>query len=86
MWGNCERYTVVVSIQDTGIGIASEQLEHVFDRFWRAEQSRSYSSKGFGLGLAIAHDIAQNHGGSITVTSHVGVGSCFTVRLPVNEN
>jgi two-component system, OmpR family, manganese sensing sensor histidine kinase len=76
---------IVVSVKDTGIGISSEQLELVFDRFWRAEQSRSYASGGAGLGLAIAQAIAQNHKGMITVTSQVGVGTCFTVRLPASS-
>ena len=73
----------MVTVQDTGIGIAPENLEHIFDRFWRADQSRSYWSGGSGLGLAIAQAIAQAHGGSITVTSQVGIGSCFTVHLPI---
>lgn len=70
-----------VNVQDTGVGIAPEHIKHVFDRFWRAERSRSYWAGGSGLGLAIAQAIAQNHGGLITVTSQLGVGSCFTVRL-----
>lgn len=77
-----ERNVVLIHVRDTGIGIDSEQLKHIFDRFWRADQARSYSSGGFGLGLAIAQGIAQRHGGSITVSSQLGVGSCFTVRLP----
>ncbi len=74
---------IVVSVQDTGIGMAPEQLEHVLDRFWRGDRARSYGS-GFGLGLAIAQNIAKNHGGSITVTSQLGKGSCFTVKLPID--
>jgi len=73
---------IIVSVKDTGMGILPEQLDQVFDRFWRAEQSRSYASGGSGLGLAIAQAIAQSHGGLITVTSQPGTGSCFTVRLP----
>lgn len=76
---------ILVSVKDTGVGIAAEQIEHIFDRFWRADRSRAYGS-GFGLGLAIAQNIAQNHGGLITVNSHLGVGSCFTVRLPVSAD
>lgn len=71
-----------VNMQDTGVGIAPEYIDKVFERFWRADQSRSYWKGGSGLGLAIAQAIAQNHGGLITVTSQLGVGSCFTVRLP----
>jgi len=70
-----------VSVRDTGMGIAPEHLELVFERFWRADRSRSYWAGGSGLGLAIAQAIAKNHGGLITVTSQLGVGSCFTVRL-----
>jgi two-component system, OmpR family, manganese sensing sensor histidine kinase len=70
-----------VNVQDTGVGIVAEDIDKVFERFWRADQSRSYWSGGSGLGLAIAQAIAQNHGGLISVTSQLGVGSCFTVRL-----
>ncbi|MFM7885819.1 MAG: sensor histidine kinase [Pseudanabaena sp.] len=72
-----------VRIKDTGIGIAPEQIEHIFDRFWRADSSRSQWTGGSGLGLAIAQSIVEGHGGKISVTSQLGVGSCFTVRLPV---
>ncbi|MCV3214172.1 HAMP domain-containing histidine kinase [Plectonema radiosum NIES-515] len=75
---------VYVNVQDTGVGIAPEQINKVFERFWRADRSRSYWSGGSGLGLAIAQAIAQNHGGLISVTSQLEVGSCFTVRLPVS--
>jgi len=73
-----------INVQDTGMGIAPEDIDKVFERFWRANQSRSYWSGGSGLGLAIAQAIAQNHGGLISVTSQLGVGSCFTVRLPTS--
>lgn len=73
--------TAKIDVQDTGIGIAPEQLDHIFDRFWRADRSRSYWSGGSGLGLAIAQNIAQIHKGKITVASQLGVGSCFTVHL-----
>ncbi|MEH2457993.1 sensor histidine kinase [Nostoc sp.] len=73
-----------VNVQDTGVGIAPEDIDKVFERFWRADQSRSYWSGGSGLGLAIAQAITQNHGGLISITSQLGVGSCFTVRLPIS--
>ncbi|OKH30533.1 two-component sensor histidine kinase [Calothrix sp. HK-06] len=77
---------IYIKVQDTGLGIAPENLEIVFERFWRAEKSRSYHHGGSGLGLAIAQTIAQNHNGLITVTSQLEVGSCFTVCLPVLQS
>ncbi|MCY7282373.1 MAG: HAMP domain-containing histidine kinase [Cyanobacteria bacterium CAN_BIN43] len=74
---------VIVSIEDTGMGIAPERLKLVFQRFWRADRARSYRSGGQGLGLSIAQAIAQQHDGEITVSSREGVGSCFRVRLPL---
>lgn len=76
---------LIIIVQDNGIGIAPEYLKKVFERFWRAEKSRSYKAKKFGLGLAIAQTIAQKHGGVITVNSQLGKGSCFTTRLPKLE-
>ncbi|HEY9597746.1 MAG TPA: ATP-binding protein, partial [Cyanophyceae cyanobacterium] len=73
------------NIQDTGVGIAPEHLNLIFDRFWRADQSRSRWAGGSGLGLSIAKGIAQSHGGKIAVMSQLGVGSCFTVQLPAYE-
>ncbi len=75
--------SLVVDVSDTGVGIAPEHLARVFDRFWRADQSRSHEDGGSGLGLAIAQSIAQSHGGTISVSSQVGVGTCFTVQLPL---
>lgn len=79
--GKAESNQISVAVQDTGIGIAPEHLELLFERFWQAEQSRTYQNQGFGLGLAIAQNIASNHGGRITVTSQPQQGSCFTVYL-----
>jgi signal transduction histidine kinase len=70
---------VEVTITDTGIGIAPAHLPHIFDRFYRVDQSRTTS--GAGLGLAIALSIAQAHGGTIGVESKIGEGSVFTVQL-----
>ena len=72
---------VQVKVSDTGVGIASEDLPYIFDRFYRADPSRTRSG-GFGLGLPIAHWIAQAHGGRIEVESELGRGSAFTVWLP----
>jgi len=78
---------VAISVRDTGIGISAVDLPHVFERFWRADRSRSRASErgGFGLGLAICQWIAQAHGGSLTVQSRLGRGSVFTVILPTAE-
>ncbi len=73
---------IMVEVQDSGIGMSPEQTTKVFDRFWRASESRSYASGGSGLGLAIAQAVAKAHGGQITVTSRLGEGSCFRVCLP----
>lgn len=73
---------VWVRIEDTGIGISSEQLPFIFDRLWRADQARNRRQGGAGLGLAIAQTLAQNHQGKITVTSQLGKGSCFSVCFP----
>ncbi len=74
------------SVSDTGIGIAAADLPYVFDRFWRADRSRSRAAErsGFGLGLAISQWIAHAHGGSLTVQSRLGRGSTFTAQLPIN--
>ncbi|WP_326565682.1 HAMP domain-containing sensor histidine kinase [Amycolatopsis rhabdoformis] len=74
---------VVFSVTDTGVGIASADLPHVFDRFWRADKARTRGpSGGSGLGLAIVRNLAQAHGGTVTVRSVVGEGSTFTLRFP----
>ena len=73
---------VRVEVQDTGIGIAPEDLPHIFERFYRADRARG-SSGGTGLGLSIADWIAKAHGGQITVKSKVGQGSTFTLWLPL---
>ncbi|MGW4486546.1 sensor histidine kinase [Amycolatopsis sp. NPDC004368] len=76
---------VVFSVTDTGIGIAAADLPHLFDRFWRADKARTRgASGGSGLGLAIVRNLAQAHGGEVTVRSTVGAGSTFTLRLPAS--
>jgi signal transduction histidine kinase len=71
-----------ITVTDTGIGIAPEHLQAIFERFWRADKARKYIDGGSGLGLAITQAIVQHHRGTIEVSSQVGQGSCFTVTLP----
>lgn len=72
-----------ISVTDTGSGIAPEDLPYVFDRFYRADAARAKATGGSGLGLSIAKQIVEAHGGAITVQSSLGVGTTFTVRLPI---
>ncbi len=77
---------LAISITDDGIGIHAADLPHVFDRFYRTDQSRSRGIGGTGLGLAITRAIVEAHGGTVTLTSDgPGQGVAVTIRLPVNE-
>lgn len=74
--------SVVLTVADTGSGIASEHLPHVFDRFYRADPSRSRATGGSGLGLAITKHLVEAHDGSIDAASTPGHGSVFTIHIP----
>jgi signal transduction histidine kinase len=74
--------TVSITVRDTGVGIAPEDLPHVFDRFYRVERSRNRGSGGAGLGLAIARQLVESMGGTIAVDSVIDEGTTFTIRLP----
>ncbi|MEY2834210.1 MAG: hypothetical protein RLZZ574_3470, partial [Cyanobacteriota bacterium] len=78
-----ENSQVLVKVKDTGVGIAPEHLDKIFERFWRVDQSRSYQSGRSGLGLAIVREIVRQHQGTIFVESQLKIGSCFTVRFVV---
>jgi signal transduction histidine kinase len=73
----------VVRVADTGIGIPTGDLPHIFDRFYRVDAARARTSGGTGLGLAMARTIVTLHGGHISVESQVEKGSAFTIRLPL---
>lgn len=77
---SCDEAWSVIEVKDTGVGIAEADRKRVFERFWRADVSRTVF--GAGLGLSIAKGIVESHGGRIEVKSELGQGSCFTVYLP----
>ena len=75
--------SAVVAVSDTGIGIDPDALEHVFERFYRADEARTRAFGGSGLGLSIAEQLVTGHGGRIAAESTPGRGSTFTVSLPL---
>jgi len=75
---------LVINVRDQGLGIPHEHLDRIFERFYRVDKARSRERGGTGLGLAIVKHIAQVHGGQVSVTSTVGQGSTFTLRLPLH--
>lgn len=79
------RSDVSVSVQDTGIGIAKEDIPRVFSRFWRSDASRERVAGGLGVGLALTKEIVDRHNGTISVDSELGVGTKFTITLPTTH-
>lgn len=82
--GEKERW-LVIQVKDTGIGIPADKQEKIFDRFFQNELPKSIVNQGSGIGLSITKEFARSHNGTVTVESEVGMGSTFTVRLPVTE-
>jgi len=80
-WDNGEQEYVLLTVQDTGIGISAKDQEHIFDRFYRG-RAETLGIPGTGLGLTIVKEIVESHGGYVTVKSEEGKGSKFTVYLP----
>jgi signal transduction histidine kinase len=74
---------VVIEVRDTGAGIPPDQLPHIFEKFYQADNQASASQRGTGLGLAIAKGIVEAHKGTITVESTPGLGTVFTLVLPL---
>jgi two-component system sensor histidine kinase SenX3 len=81
--GGVNNGEVVITVQDSGIGIPTRELERIFERFYRVDHGRSRSTGGTGLGLAIVRHVAQNHRGSVQVESREGEGATFTLHLPL---
>lgn len=82
-----DKKRLTIEVKDTGIGIAKKDIPHIFDRFYRVEESRSKSKvAGFGLGLSLAKKIIEIHKGSVKVSSIVGKGTTFTIKLPLKHS
>jgi len=77
----CTGQNIEITVLDTGVGIPENDQTRVFDRFFRCDQSRTYS--GCGLGLSFSRAIARSHGGEINLSSSLERGSSFTIKLPV---
>lgn len=75
--------TAVITVADTGIGISKEHIPHIFERFYRADKSRTKSSGGTGLGLSIAKWILDMHQGTIDVWSELDIGTVIKITFPV---
>jgi two-component system sensor histidine kinase SenX3 len=76
---------VEIVVKDQGIGIADENLDRIFERFYRVDPARSRATGGTGLGLSIVKHVVKNHGGDVKVWSAPGVGSTFAIRLPITK-
>lgn len=82
LWAEPEK--IIVEVADTGVGISEEQLSHIFERFYQANEGAKRRYGGTGLGLALVKEITEAHRGEVSATSEVGVGSTFRVVLPIS--
>lgn len=80
-----DHFDAIISVRDTGIGIAKEDIPQTFSRFWRSDVSRERVSGGLGVGLSITKEIVDRHNGTISVDSELGKGTTFTIRVPLNR-
>ncbi|MDO4929298.1 MAG: HAMP domain-containing sensor histidine kinase [Corynebacterium sp.] len=77
--------SVIVEVSDNGVGISEQDAAHIFERFYRADSSRTRATGGSGLGLAITKSLVESHGGTIGVASQVGVGTTFRIEFPLHQ-
>lgn len=83
---NLDSEVIEIVVKDQGIGIAEENLDRIFERFYRVDPARSRATGGTGLGLSIVKHVVGNHGGEVKVWSVLGVGSTFAIRLPIAKD
>ena len=76
--------SIIISVEDTGLGIPDSEKPHIFERFYRVDKARSRKAGGAGLGLSIVYDMVARNDGSVTVTDRKGGGSCFRLSFPLN--
>jgi signal transduction histidine kinase len=82
----CQDGELVLEVSDTGSGISEEQLPFIFDRFWQADTSSQRKYGGMGIGLALVRELVEMQGGRVAVTSAIGKGTQFTIRLPYRKS
>ena len=75
----------VLAVRDTGIGIPTEAIPRLFDRFYRVEGAQGRTHEGTGIGLALVHELVKLHSGNVSVESEIGQGTTFTIRLPLGS-
>jgi two-component system phosphate regulon sensor histidine kinase PhoR len=79
-----EKSTIVLTVEDNGIGMSKETISRIFDKFFRAHTGNVHNVKGFGLGLNYTRKMVEAHDGSISVQSEIGKGSKFTITIPLH--